>query len=801
MKQAFTILIVLLAFCSGYGKDMDNWASLQDSSVLYEKVYLHADREYYAPGDTLWFKSYLVSALTNKLEPGYKNIYVQLLSPKGKVIANRLLMSVYGTSYGDILLKDSLISGQYTLRAATRYLEGFGEKSCFHKRIWIGKSGDFELKDSTQIKKTEIGEVLFFPEGGNLVVNAANHVAFKAIGKDGKGMEVSGKISDSEGHAITTFKTTFLGMGQFIFMPKEGEKYNISIDNHPEYHCQLPAIQNTGLALHSEQGEKDIMVSLSRNYKQEDLQSLTLVANHKGVVLFYKSHTMDGFKQGIKLSKINFPLGITKISVYDNSMNILAERLVFISDGQLSSVKINTDKKEYAAREKVSLSLEPVLAKDDSITSTLSLAVVNEGYFSAEGNTQTIQSYLLLDSELKGAIESPARYFVNEDSISSDKKLDLLMMVQGWRSYYWDDIIKSAPKDMAGWDDAGITVSGVMKRLFREKTIAGGNIQLSSFSPLMVEKTQTDSLGRFCFKRLFLKDSAEVKLSGVNENKGKSVQIIPDMPAPRDTLFGPDSINRILPAIGIPMKYVRENYFKQLTWQDYDPDKGSILLEGVKISGRSKNTIKQVDFYKPSFYNVDNSYLITPADYKYKYVNNLLIEKAKLPVGQWRIDSYGAEYSVLAYCVDGEYITVSNWRDDSERVLNIPIKNVYQIDVDKMVYNIDALVYVYTRKFELAGPSRISVRGNAIFNVQGFQKPRKFYSPAYTPENINLTMMDYRPTLYWSPEVVVKDGKASMDFFTCDHQSDNVIIVEGISSNGKICFGAKRFSVNKQRGN
>jgi hypothetical protein len=805
MKQALSILIVLTSVCMAYGQDIESQAIHQDSAVVYEKVYLHIDREYYAPGDTLWFKAYLVSGMTNELEPGYKNVYVQLISPEGAVISNRLLMSVYGTSHGDIALSDSLPAGQYTVRANTEYLENFGEKSYFHKRIWIGRSRIFDKKDSTRIQEPELGEILFFPEGGTLVENTANHVAFKAMGKDGKGMVASGKITDSVGQTVTTFKTSFLGMGQFAFMPKEGEKYYAKIDNHPEYNCQLPVIQENGLALHLEQGEKDIMVSLSRNYKAQGQQTLTLMAKHKGVVLFYKTLSMDGFEQGLRLSKSHFPLGISKITVLNTDMEIVAERLVFVSDGQLTTVKINTDKEEYASMENVALSIEPMLAASDSVISTLSVAVVNEGYFSSGGNTQTIQSYLLLDSDLKGAIESPAQYFVDENSITSAQKLDLLMMVQGWRSYYWDDIIKLAPKDLINWNDAGITISGTMKRLFREKTVAGGKVQLSSFSPLMVEKKETDSLGRFCFDRLFLKNSAEVKLIGVNEKGHKSIEVIPDAQEQRDTLVMPDSINRVLPEIGIPKRYARKNYFKQLAWQKFDPEKGNILLAEVKVSARKRDNVQQVRFYKPNMYMADDSYLITPGDYKYGNVHDFLLKKAELPVDSWVTTTGGNSISQIVYYLDGELKKAIDIKDESPQVLGIPIKNVYQIDVNKTLQagkylpGIRAFAYVYTKKFDLSEPSNSSVRGTAIIRVRGFQRPNKFYSPKYTPENIINGIPDYRPTLFWSPEVVVKDRKASIDFFTCDNLSNYVIVVEGISKNGKICFGVKRFTVNKHR--
>ncbi len=201
-----------------------------------------------------------------------------------------------------------------------------------------------------------------------------------------------------------------------------------------------------------------------------------------------------------------------------------------------NNVQIETNKEEFATREKVELSLEPLLSPDDSVTSTLSVSVVSEDYLGSAGSSQNIKSYLLLDSELKGAIESPALYFFDEEKITAAEKLDLLMMVQGWRSYYWDEIIDKAPEDLKGWDDAGISVSGTLKRLRGDEPIADGKVQLSSFSPLMVEKTKTNNSGQFSFERLFLKDSAEVILMGENEKGRSKVKVIPDFQETPDTL-------------------------------------------------------------------------------------------------------------------------------------------------------------------------------------------------------------------------------------------------------------------------
>ena len=103
----------------------------QDDTILYEKLYLHIDREIYSPGDDIWFKSYLVSGINNQLISGFKNIYIQLIAEDGRIINQRLMLSVNGISNNDFHIPDTLSKGQYTIRGFTKYLQNFGEESLF----------------------------------------------------------------------------------------------------------------------------------------------------------------------------------------------------------------------------------------------------------------------------------------------------------------------------------------------------------------------------------------------------------------------------------------------------------------------------------------------------------------------------------------------------------------------------------------------------------------------------------------------------------------------------------------------
>lgn len=102
--------------------------------------------------------------------------------------------------------------------------------------------------------------------------------------------------------------------------------------------------------------------------------------------------------------------------------------------------------------------------------------------------------------------------------------------------------------------------------------------------------------------------------------------------------------------------------------------------------------------------------------------------------------------------------------------------------------------YAYVPKF-----GEIYIKGRLIPSIKGFDGPSAFYSPKYTLENIASPLPDLRATLYWNPDVSFENGKASVDFFTSDILSDYMVYVEGVTKEGKICFGTTSFSVDKNK--
>ena len=68
-------------------------------------------------------------------------------------------------------------------------------------------------------------DVQFFPESGVLLKNNLQSVTFKAIGKDGLSVEVTGKIYSDKNEEFTDFSSLNKGMGKFSFAPQTGDSY------------------------------------------------------------------------------------------------------------------------------------------------------------------------------------------------------------------------------------------------------------------------------------------------------------------------------------------------------------------------------------------------------------------------------------------------------------------------------------------------------------------------------------------------------------------------------------------------
>ena len=140
--------------------------------VQQEKLYLHLDKPYYAGGEQIWFKGYLVNSSTHKPDMPDNFIYVELVNQDNKIIRRQKVKKNEGGFWGNLSLPLDLPVGEYTLRGYTNWMRNTDSGFFFQKNIPVANVLD--RSDSVDFNKEDIGEndfsVSFFPEGGHLLI-------------------------------------------------------------------------------------------------------------------------------------------------------------------------------------------------------------------------------------------------------------------------------------------------------------------------------------------------------------------------------------------------------------------------------------------------------------------------------------------------------------------------------------------------------------------------------------------------------------------------------------------------------
>lgn len=120
-------------------------------SVPQEKVYLHLDRTSYFSGENLWFKAYLVSAVSHREQDAYSNyITVELIDRNDSIRYSKKIRRENGLFTGELKLDAKLPAGSYYLRAYTNWMRNEDPDFLYSRLISIENPIDTEI--STQIK-------------------------------------------------------------------------------------------------------------------------------------------------------------------------------------------------------------------------------------------------------------------------------------------------------------------------------------------------------------------------------------------------------------------------------------------------------------------------------------------------------------------------------------------------------------------------------------------------------------------------------------------------------------------------
>jgi TonB-dependent SusC/RagA subfamily outer membrane receptor len=105
-----------------------------------EKVHLHLDKPYYAIGDDIWFKAYVINTQDGAPSRISSSLYVELLNESDSIKYQLKLPLSGGVTWGDFNLPDTLAEGNYRIRAYTQWMRNAGPEFMFDKTIKVGNA-------------------------------------------------------------------------------------------------------------------------------------------------------------------------------------------------------------------------------------------------------------------------------------------------------------------------------------------------------------------------------------------------------------------------------------------------------------------------------------------------------------------------------------------------------------------------------------------------------------------------------------------------------------------------------------
>ncbi len=624
-------------------------------------------------------------------------------------------------------------------------------------------------------------DVQFFPEGGPLLAGQVQRIAFKAIGSNGLSVEVTGEVCDSEGQPVQMIESRHKGMGVFGLIAEPGKTYHARLRSGEgiEKRFDLPAVSAQGYALTAARSGESIVCDVFCPSGQSPAQLALVIQAHGRIAAVRQIEP----GQPVRIPYAGAPEGIVHLTLIDrDNLSPLSERLMFIPRKNKIRVSITPDQPSYDSRQAARLNILVTDSTGQPMPGgTFAVSVTDRTAVERDPLPGDIYSYLMLSSEVKGHVEEPGYYFM-DDSPERLHNLDLLLMTQGWSRFEISDILAGRLTPPAILPEQTQDIEGEILNFFggpRNKATA------TLLSPQLghLEVIELSETHRFRFVDLDFPDGTTFSVQASKNSGGKfgmQIEIKPDsFPA----------LTRPLPAVrtadlsksALPDKFLsqsRERYFLEGGMQ-------IVNLEAVRVTGRVADNHLHGAFPDWSLKSEEIENALAPD------IFTLLMNIPKISVDQINGTVKTLSGQPLVFYLEEFEIPI-------EQVKMLLISNIARIDVviGAMAVPIMGMAALESGAIVISVKDKNNLYGAkpdplSITKVRplGYQARQVFYQPAYDLNDVwARKVLDLRTTVLWDPRLTAsQEGTAHTWFFTSDAETVYDIILEGVAADGSIC--------------
>ena len=826
-KRSITVLLgVLLYFSSLSAQTMQDTIIANFSlmeRIPKEKLYLHLDKPFYGAGEKIWFKGYLVNAITHQDNAQSNFIITELINRSDSIVERKKIRRDSLGFHNAFTLPATLPAGDYYLRGYSNWMLNEDPDFFFSRNIKIGNSIDntivssieYQQEDDTHYtakikftsnvqavfenttikylylengkiknkgkKKTDENgwisislpdlkspaarrievefddpqyiykrtfhlpvftndfDVKFFPEGGALLSIPHQNVAFKAQGADGFSKEVEGFLFNSKGDTLTNFRSEHNGMGIFTMNPVNNETYYVTVRTNDSItkRFDLPAIEPKGISIAMSHYKQEIRYEIQKTEATEWPQKLFLLAHTRGKLAILQP--INPKRTFGKMNDSLFTEGITHFMLIDEQGNALSERLIFVPDHKPNQWQITADQPTYGKREKVSLQIAAKDNEGNPVEGTFSVSITDRKSIQPDSLADNILSNLLLTSDLKGYVEDPAYYFLNQDARTL-RSIDYLMMTHGWRRHKMENVLRTPSLNFTNYIEKGQTISGRIMGFF------GANVKKGPICVLapkynIIATTETDEKGKFIVNTSF-RDSTTFLVQARTKKGFAGVDILMDPPQYPVATHKAPYLNGAATFMEDYLMNTRDQYYMEGGMRVYNLKEVTVTAKRERPSSKSIYT---------------------------GGINTYTVEEDRLQgYGQTAFDAASRLPSVTI--TNGSEIHIRNnsepaiividdivYEDASDILKDIQVSDMSSIS---LLRGADAVILgprasggavVITLKDPRNLPAR-PAQGIITYTPLGYSESVEFYHPTYeTPEKKNAQRSDFRSTVYWNP--------------------------------------------------
>jgi hypothetical protein len=773
--------------------------------IPQDRVYLHTDKTFYSPGETLWFSAYVRDAATMKASGQSDIVQVQLISPKGNVETSYRLICKNGMAAGDFTFAKGAAGGIYKIKAFTNWQKNEPDSLFFEKEITVQDFVVPNLKMKLDFDRKAYGagdEViakLVLESNDNKVL--ANYAFNYVVQIEGDEIVKSNANTDKDGAMHIKFKLpkslksndgllnvmlNYNGINESISRSIPIVLNKISLRFYPEGGDLVTGIAN-----------KVAFKALNEFGKPADIEGeiideegniiTTFTSYHQGMGAFILP-CVDGVNYTAKITK---PKGIEQLyampEMLDHGyvLNVLEQNSSVLQLGvhasakeELSLVAQVRGKLYYST----SIDANPGVANVNIPVSMLPFGVCQLTLFDSKGIARCERLvFVNQNKQLQVSIVTDKEKYLPREKVNATISVtdENGMPVAAHLSLsVSNDELLSFADDKQG---------NILSQLFLEQDIKG-KIEEPAFyftkSPKAIQGLDyvmmTSGWRRFKWEPVvqnqlpsisFKGEKAVIKGTVLDSYTGKP---IPDVIIKINKLQLQTNEKGIFVAkhldISEPTKLIIEmqGYAKyEEVLNDYSEQK-NIYLQSNSIVP----VVEAENIGMRAFDNVEMNVQLAAPAMNYAFQLATPPQQVKM-VQHEKAKKYKADKGAAI----------------AEPKKNEELKAIELVDKEDLAQEDFKPMALGKAKFN----KQVADEVNQVKQGVKFYRARQFDIPDYSTNKSNNNRTDFRKTIYWNPDLAIdKTGKKNISFYTNDEIASFKFITEGIGNNGNPAYAEKK---------